>query len=456
MMTLDHASVFPRLSEYLDGELPSAETAAVKSHVAICQDCTQGLSELTAALDALRALRTEPDALDLAPVRQAVRAAAANVRPENFWALNLPRMFPNFAGAALASAMLIALGVLLIPIARRHSKQPPNSMVMVRLDKDEAMTQLPEAPVSSSPASSPAAASAPEAERQKLAAQAEGFAAPKSSNAPADALAERRFNTDEATAAGGRLDDRKADAGKAGADLSALKRREGASAKEAYQAAGSRDEEARARNSLYADKDQRAEKAAPADQRGGFTYSRAASAPAAAPAPPPVYSPVLPDGEPGPSAQSSVVTSETRYRITPSGAVLMAEGNRIAGAAEADAANEKKLNGPGATGAAAAQPERALEKQKKESAACHPAVPEFPAFPNIRPSDHMRLPLQFTVELDGGGHVTDVTYEAVPGQRPLAVEIAAWLRRQVVHPMICDGRGVAGEVQLTFRWDDGP
>jgi hypothetical protein len=68
----------------------------------------------------------------------------------------------------------------------------------------------------------------------------------------------------------------------------------------------------------------------------------------------------------------------------------------------------------------------------------------------------MRLPLQFIVQLDGGGHVTDVTYQAVPGQRPLAHEIAAWLRRQTVHPMICDGRGVAGEVQLTFSWEDAP
>ncbi len=433
MMILNHESVFPRLSEYLDGELPSAETEAVQSHVAICQDCTKGLSELTAALDAMRALRTEPDALDLAPVRQAVRAAAQHVEPDRFWALNLPRMFPNFAGAALASAMLIALGALLIPLARRSTKQKPSGMMMARLDRDEAITELPEAP-----------ASAPEGERQQLAAAAVDSAAPKSSTAPADSLAERRFKTDAPVAADKRMDDRKAEAGKAGDLSDSLMRRETAAGNK-NELAGSRDEESRSRNGLFADKDQSAEKPAAA----------AKAAPAAAPAPP-VYSPVLPSGEPGPSAQGSVVSSDTRYRIAPSEAVLMADGNRFAGAKELDEANEKKLNAASGSGAPASQPGRALQKQKKGGAVCRPSPPEFPAFPNVRPSDHMRLPLEFTVALDGGGHVTNVTYQALPGQMPLAGEIAAWLRRQTVHPMICAGSGVAGEVRLTFSWDDGP
>jgi hypothetical protein len=107
------------------------------------------------------------------------------------------------------------------------------------------------------------------------------------------------------------MDDRKAEAGKAGVLSEPLRRREAATAKAEYETAGARDEKTRARKELFADKDRMAEKPANA----------AKAAPSAAPAPPPVYSPVLPSGKPQAPVEDTVISSDTRYRITPSGAV---------------------------------------------------------------------------------------------------------------------------------------
>ncbi|MGH7530170.1 MAG: anti-sigma factor, partial [Gemmatimonadales bacterium] len=56
-----------RLSEYLDGELPAAERAALEAHLATCADCRDTAAELRTVVARAQALEDRPPARDLWP-----------------------------------------------------------------------------------------------------------------------------------------------------------------------------------------------------------------------------------------------------------------------------------------------------------------------------------------------------------------------------------------------------
>ncbi|NWF85135.1 MAG: zf-HC2 domain-containing protein [Bryobacteraceae bacterium] len=51
--------VFARLSEYLDGELPPEECAAVEAHIADCPPCVEFLENLKRCIGASREMQTD-------------------------------------------------------------------------------------------------------------------------------------------------------------------------------------------------------------------------------------------------------------------------------------------------------------------------------------------------------------------------------------------------------------
>jgi len=95
-----------RLSGYLDGELPSAEAAAVEAHVAECQACTDELA-------ALRELRELAAGLAAPPVSEAQWAAAWDgiaarvaARPRSrLWRMARAALIPAAAAAVVALAV---------------------------------------------------------------------------------------------------------------------------------------------------------------------------------------------------------------------------------------------------------------------------------------------------------------------------------------------------------------
>lgn len=56
-----------RLSEYLDGELPAAESEALEAHLAVCEHCRETLVGLTAVVERARSLPEREPAVDLWP-----------------------------------------------------------------------------------------------------------------------------------------------------------------------------------------------------------------------------------------------------------------------------------------------------------------------------------------------------------------------------------------------------
>ena len=57
---MDCQSVFDRLSADLDGELPPAESAAVRRHIQTCTECSRTRGQLEKARSAFRAIALEP------------------------------------------------------------------------------------------------------------------------------------------------------------------------------------------------------------------------------------------------------------------------------------------------------------------------------------------------------------------------------------------------------------
>lgn len=94
-----------RLSEYLDGELSSAERAALERHLAACPTCTAVLADLRRVVARARSLTAEAPGSDLWPDISALIAAAA--RPATVRPIRHRRVFslPQLAAAAVAAAV---------------------------------------------------------------------------------------------------------------------------------------------------------------------------------------------------------------------------------------------------------------------------------------------------------------------------------------------------------------
>lgn len=115
-----------RLSEYLDGELRSAERIALEAHLSGCQECQVTLAELRRVVARAQALEDEPPARDLWPAigRQIGR------RPDSVVDLSAHRARRRFAFTVpqlAAAALVLTLGsaaVVRVMIAPPSQTQP--------------------------------------------------------------------------------------------------------------------------------------------------------------------------------------------------------------------------------------------------------------------------------------------------------------------------------------------
>jgi anti-sigma factor RsiW len=123
-----------RLSEYLDGELPEGERAALESHLRGCGDCSSVLAELREVLAEARTLEDHEPAQDLWPAISAqigVASAPRDIidlgsgrRSRRQWSFSLPQL----AAAGLALMTLSGGSVWLLESSRSsRNNEPPSA-----------------------------------------------------------------------------------------------------------------------------------------------------------------------------------------------------------------------------------------------------------------------------------------------------------------------------------------
>jgi anti-sigma factor RsiW len=83
-----------RLSEYLDGELPASDRAALEAHLEICNDCSALLGELRRVVDRARVVEEYAPRRDLWPgIASRIGATpAASPRIGRRWSFSLPQL----------------------------------------------------------------------------------------------------------------------------------------------------------------------------------------------------------------------------------------------------------------------------------------------------------------------------------------------------------------------------
>lgn len=112
-----------RLSQYLDGELPAAERAALDTHLATCAACRATLAELRAVVARAQTLEDQPPATDLWP---GIRAGITPVAPargagaRHPWRVSLG--VPQLLAASVALVLLTGAAMWL---ALRPSAEQP-------------------------------------------------------------------------------------------------------------------------------------------------------------------------------------------------------------------------------------------------------------------------------------------------------------------------------------------
>lgn len=107
-----------RLSEYLDGELPAEERAALERHLESCTDCSVTLAGLWRVVARARALEDRAPAGDLWPAiadRIGARIVKRAPRPRRRFTFSLPQLAAAGVALALASGGSVWL---LLPGAR--------------------------------------------------------------------------------------------------------------------------------------------------------------------------------------------------------------------------------------------------------------------------------------------------------------------------------------------------
>ena len=110
-----------RLSAFFDGDLPPAEAAGVRAHVATCATCTATLADLRALVANARALEVpEPPPTLWASIEGAVE------RRERFAWLKISLWRPLTIGA-LAGAVAVVLVVFALPAMRGRRSGAPES-----------------------------------------------------------------------------------------------------------------------------------------------------------------------------------------------------------------------------------------------------------------------------------------------------------------------------------------
>jgi hypothetical protein len=94
-----HEEWTDKLSEYLDGELPANEGAALEAHLRECRDCTAVLNDLKGVIARAKTLGARPPQADLWP---AIAARTERIAQPRQFSFTLPQL-------AAAAVLLIAL-----------------------------------------------------------------------------------------------------------------------------------------------------------------------------------------------------------------------------------------------------------------------------------------------------------------------------------------------------------
>jgi anti-sigma factor RsiW len=113
-----------KLSDYVDGELPENERAALEVHLGGCPTCTETVAELRAVAAEARGLENPPPAHDLWPGIAAAIGAESRVtvmRPR--WRSEVRLAFPQLLAAAFA-LMLLSGGAVWWVLQRASAPTP--------------------------------------------------------------------------------------------------------------------------------------------------------------------------------------------------------------------------------------------------------------------------------------------------------------------------------------------
>jgi len=82
-----------RLSEYVDGELPAADQAALEAHLGTCSDCSAVLAGLRRVVDRARMVEEYVPRRDLWPgIATRIGATAGSPRIGRRWSFSLPQL----------------------------------------------------------------------------------------------------------------------------------------------------------------------------------------------------------------------------------------------------------------------------------------------------------------------------------------------------------------------------
>ena len=118
-----------RLSEYIDGELDSAETTALEAHLETCGTCYATLGELRQVVARAKALQDTPPRKDLwLGVKAGIAPARVTARRDRL----VRRTFSLTVGQLLAASIALVLlsgGGAWLAVASRQSRPTPPPMV---------------------------------------------------------------------------------------------------------------------------------------------------------------------------------------------------------------------------------------------------------------------------------------------------------------------------------------
>ena len=136
-----------RLSDYLDGELTSAERAELEAHLAECPECTRTLEELRAVVETAERLPELPPERELWPGIEARLAPRTEAGVET-GVLPLPRYrrrvlvsVPQLAAAAVA-LVLFSAGAVWLAVGGRGDLGPAPDVAAVESQPPAAATMV--------------------------------------------------------------------------------------------------------------------------------------------------------------------------------------------------------------------------------------------------------------------------------------------------------------------------
>ncbi len=135
----------PRLSEYLDGDLPLAERDGLEAHLRTCTACADVLVELEAVVRRAGSLPDTEPTLDLWPAI-AHRLASGDETPVARWqprARRITATLPQLAAAAIVVSLISGATAWLI--SSRAAPAPAPAVVVAEAPVRDALTPAAEA-----------------------------------------------------------------------------------------------------------------------------------------------------------------------------------------------------------------------------------------------------------------------------------------------------------------------